>query len=1037
MWCVTHRSQWFVLAAGLVATLSLLAGCLPIAPGKKCGESRCFSGEKCVDTQAGKQCLPAERVDDDPTHRDAEDAADTADTIAPDVDGGDTSDTAITDAEPDATDTAGDADADTRPEMKECPDGESIPVDDNCLPVVSIANPTKGETVCGTVVIEAMANDYEDESPAVEFAIEDENGNDVSPDSRDSESAEQSWDSTEHPDGNYILDVTVSDAEGAEATATHQLTVRNKDGECHDPPTVNFLSPADDSRLRGASVDLEVEATDPETSVAQVVFSYQPMGASGSTEIATKTNSPWTTTWETTDVDDGSYVLSATATDIYGRIGQAQIGVEFDTTAPDITLVQPSSDGEVLLDGEQTFIAEVDDSEADVEFSFTDKSNSGTHSVSLTSMSNPTGKRWEGNFNAGTKFGSGSGHSWSVTATDELGNERTVTLKFGVDTAPTIKQFDNPSSSPISSDLASVDITVDDDHLDSMQSATFETDEGQTGSFQNEGSFQQSGSNSSGWTYRNYDQPVPDAGQSPITVDFRAEATDAGGQRDTITKTVTFEPYCGDGKTNGGEICDTAEYPDRCCGGNHSCSNTNACRGWVPGTFEAHTKLSTVKDNHQVELTDVETAASGNIAYAVGGFEGSLDFCNNSSSPPTATGFDTYVAKFTVSVDSVSCQWVETVGGNKWESPQRVEVGPNGDVYLLGNFQAQAAAGGTPLQSGGDSAEPDVWAMRISSSGQFHWLETLTWDGRAVDLVTDATASNNFVTLVQKEGANSGNYTYLVERWMAGAPIKNKWSAQDDGDTQITSRALLKDESMNAVYVAGEFHESSSGQFHLHGTNSTSDQVFGTGTDDGFLVDLAYDNGVMRNAANIGYSEAADRPMTAATDSNGDIWLGAEIQPDRNGAHAYCNQNFNNSSLALVEFDPSSRPQFSRKSKTCLTGANTALFGDIAVDGSDDIYASGFLKGSLNVSGGGSSISAPGSKNGFVVSYDKSLNHLWDATLKGEVIGEKLAVEPGPSDRLVGGVNFQETLTVGGHTYNTRTYNGTDYSERGLFFSMF
>lgn len=82
------------------------------------------------------------------------------------------------------------------------------------------------------------------------------------------------------------------------------------------PPTVSLADPG--SPLKGTVV-LSATASDAETGVASVVFEALPSGGTWST-LCTVTAAPYTCTWSTTAVADGSWTLRARATDRSGLV---------------------------------------------------------------------------------------------------------------------------------------------------------------------------------------------------------------------------------------------------------------------------------------------------------------------------------------------------------------------------------------------------------------------------------------------------------------------------------------------------------------------------------------------------------------------------------------------------------------------------------------------------------------------------------------------------------------------------------------------
>ena len=94
------------------------------------------------------------------------------------------------------------------------------------------------------------------------------------------------------------------------------------------PPTVSFATPSSGATVGGLSVTLTATASD-NVAVANVQFKID--GANIGSAI---TSSPYTTTWNSTGVADGSHTLYAVAVDTSGNYATSSITVTVNNTAP-------------------------------------------------------------------------------------------------------------------------------------------------------------------------------------------------------------------------------------------------------------------------------------------------------------------------------------------------------------------------------------------------------------------------------------------------------------------------------------------------------------------------------------------------------------------------------------------------------------------------------------------------------------------------------------------------------------------------------
>jgi len=166
-----------------------------------------------------------------------------------------------------------------------------------------------------------------------------------------------------------------------------------------NPPTVNIANPLDGATVSGL-VSIEASATD-DVGVAQVGF------YAGATLIGTDTTSPYSVSWDSTIVADGTYTLTTTAIDTASQTASDSITVNVDNynnppvanAGPDQTVSDADGTGSetVILDGSTSYdsdgtISSYEWTEgatllgttAQITYDFT----VGTHTVTLTVTDN-------------------------------------------------------------------------------------------------------------------------------------------------------------------------------------------------------------------------------------------------------------------------------------------------------------------------------------------------------------------------------------------------------------------------------------------------------------------------------------------------------------------------------------------------------------------------------------------------------------------------------------------------------------------------
>jgi chitodextrinase len=275
---------------------------------------------------------------------------------------------------------------------------------DTIPPTVAMTAPTNGSTVAGTVNLAATASDNIGVS-AVQFQIDGVNiGAAVT-----TPPYQVSWDSATASDGNHNLTAVAWDAAGNTATSTTvTVNVNNHDTI---PPTVSITSPVNGAVVSG-SVNVTANATD-NVAVAKVQFTID-----GSNLGTAVTGLPYSVSWDTTKVSNGSHILGALATDTTGNsatASQVTVITNNDFTPPTVSLTAPTNGSTVS--NVVTVSANASDNVAVAGVQFkVDGVNIGTE-VTTT----PYSITWN------TSSVSNGAHSLTATARDNSGNTASST----------------------------------------------------------------------------------------------------------------------------------------------------------------------------------------------------------------------------------------------------------------------------------------------------------------------------------------------------------------------------------------------------------------------------------------------------------------------------------------------------------------------------------------------------------------------------------------------------------------------------------
>lgn len=169
-------------------------------------------------------------------------------------------------------------------------------------PTVSMTAPANGATVSGSVPLSAGADDTSGTVTSVQFLLD---GNALGAAVTAAPYA-MSWDSTTVPNGSHTLAAKATNNAG-QSTTSAPLTVTVSNNVAPPPPTVAITAPVDGATLKGV-VSVAATAADAAGTVTSVRFMLD--GAPLSTAL---TVSPYTFSWDTAGVANGSHVLTAVA----------------------------------------------------------------------------------------------------------------------------------------------------------------------------------------------------------------------------------------------------------------------------------------------------------------------------------------------------------------------------------------------------------------------------------------------------------------------------------------------------------------------------------------------------------------------------------------------------------------------------------------------------------------------------------------------------------------------------------------------------
>ncbi len=205
---------------------------------------------------------------------------------------------------------------------------------DNTAPAGSLTGPANGATVGGTSV--ALSGSYSDAGSgvaSVRYELRPTGGGSWTTIATATGAPfSATWNATTVSSGSYDLQPVITD--GAGNTSTGAMRTITVDVSA---PTVVLTNP-------GATISgsVTLNATVTGTGATQVVFAASPAGGASWSSLGTDASSPWSATFDTTQLPDGLYDLRATVSDNLGNTSADVVtAIRIDNTAPRVVSSTP------------------------------------------------------------------------------------------------------------------------------------------------------------------------------------------------------------------------------------------------------------------------------------------------------------------------------------------------------------------------------------------------------------------------------------------------------------------------------------------------------------------------------------------------------------------------------------------------------------------------------------------------------------------------------------------------------------------------
>ncbi|PKR81057.1 hypothetical protein CW751_05590, partial [Brumimicrobium salinarum] len=426
------------------------------------------------------------------------------------------------------------------------------------------------------------------------------------------------------------------------------------------------------------------------------------------------------------------------------------------------------------------------------------------------------------------------------------------------------------------------------------------------------------------------------------------------------------------------------------------------------------------------------TDLSGNV-FTGGVFAGTADFdpAGSNFNLVSDGGYEGFVSK--LDVDG-NFQWAFKLGGTSADYVYDVAVDNGGNLYVSGAFQntvdfdpsvntvsltavdsqdgfvAKYDANGALIwvrQIGGTSQQ-DAYSVTVDNAGNVYttgsFYGTVDFDPGAG--VENLSAQNAFDAFVLKLD-NNGDFI---------------WVRQLKGNSEISAVDIQLDNNDNA-FVVGYFHETIDFDPNASNFSMTSS----VGFVDAFFMKL--DNlGDFVWAKQIGGSGNANT-LSISISALGDLYLAGEFKStadfDPNAGTTNLNSLGNNDAY-LAKYDNDGNLVWVNQ----LGGTDRSAARDIALSANDQVYVTGYFKGTVDFNMGGTpnSVTSNGQNDVFIAQYDDNgvfvdVNGFGSST--GSDIG--FTVDVDVNGFVYVGGDFQETVDFDPRVgVNNLTATGTD-----------
>ncbi len=287
--------------------------------------------------------------------------------------------------------------------------------------------------------------------------------------------------------------------------------------------------------------------------------------------------------------------------------------------------------------------------------------------------------------------------------------------------------------------------------------------------------------------------------------------------------------------------------------------------------------------------------------------------------------------------DPYEIAWSKQIGTAATDQSYSVAVDATGNAYISGRTDGDLA--------GLNAGSYDAFLIKYDSSGNEVWSSQIGTTGNDGSNSVALDDFGNAYISGWTNGGRGGTSTGYEDAFLTkfDSSGNDLWSRQISTSSGDQSFSVAVDGSGNA-YISGRTRSD------IGGTNA--------GGHDAFLT--KYDSsGDLLWSQQIGTS-SMDISFSVAVDASGNAYISGFTEGNIGGANAGYRDAF------LTKFDSSGDELWSQQIGT----SDTEFSWSVAVDGSDNVYITGFTEGDL-------SGTSAGRADAFLVKYDSLGNELW------------------------------------------------------------